>query len=409
MSSSRLSRLLLIAGVSLSSLALPSVSRADDVLSQKVGKPLQDAQTALAAHNYQKAMAAVNAAAALPGKTDYETYTIAQMRAAVAAQSGDVAAASSAYDVLIASPRTPKAAKAQMMQAEATMAYNAKDYAKAVPAIERYLKQVGPDQTMQTLLVQSYYLQQDYKNAARVQNDIVTAMIKAKKTPAENQLQMLADCYGKLKDSSGQADAYTMLATYYPKPEYWALLLHGLETNDKLPPSLQLDVDRIRLAAGNLKETSDFIDMVEMAVQAGLPQLGLNLMNKGYKQGALGKDAGAAREARLKALVVKRTDEKKASLDADAAEAAKAPSGNALIIAGYNYVLYGQTDKGIGLIKEGITKGQTDPNIARLHLGLAQMDGGRMQDAITTLNTVGGDNGAKQIARLWVLKLHAAK
>lgn len=409
--SSRLFRAGLFAGAMV---ALPlSVSAvrpalAADTLSVKVGKPLQQAQSALAAHNYAKAMSAVNAADAVAGKSDYEEYTINQMRAAIAAQSGDVAAATSAYDKLIASSRTPRDAKLQMMMAEATMAYTAKDYPRAVTGIERYLKVAGSNPAMETLLIQSYYLQQDFKNAARVQQDQIDAEIKAGKVPAESQLQLLAACQTQLKDQSGLNHTYVQMVSYYPKPEYWALIIHGLIVNPRIPPGLQLDVYRIRLSAGVLTAPADFMDMTELAMQAGLPQLALDLMNAGYASGALGKDAGAAREARLKALVVKTVADKKASIAADEAAAAKAPSGGDLLTVGYNYVTFGQADKGLALMQQGIAKGPLDVNIAKLHLGLAQMAAGRNADAIATLKTVAGDNGARDIAQLWILKLTPA-
>ena len=42
------------------------------------------------------------------------------------------------------------------------MAYNAKDYPRAVKAIERYQKEAGPNATMGMLLAQSDYLQKYY-------------------------------------------------------------------------------------------------------------------------------------------------------------------------------------------------------------------------------------------------------
>ncbi|NVN05420.1 hypothetical protein HW509_07395 [Asaia spathodeae] len=376
---------------------------AEDQLSAKVGKPLQEAQSALGAKNYAKAMAAVDAADALPGKTEYEKYTIAQMRAAVAASSGDVAAASKAYDVLIASSRTPAAAKQQMLMANATMAYNAKDYAHAVPAIERYLKIAGPNAQMQALLVQAYYLQQDYKNAARVQQDQIDAEIKAKHVPSENQLQFLATCYHQMKDSANETHAYVLLAKFYSKPDYWAMLIHDLAADPQMPDALQFNLERLRMATGVLKDPSDYMDMVERAVQAGLPQLGLNLMDQAYASGALGKDAGAAREARLKAMVVKRVAETKASLAADADAARKMPNAAPSLTAGYNLVLNGQVDAGLALMREGLAKKPAAPEGAKLQYGMAQMDGGRKDDAVKTFADVHGDHGSADLAQLWTL------
>jgi len=394
-----------VLSLAVSSVAVAPSARADDEMSMAVGKPLQQAQAALAAHNYAKATADVNEADAVKKKSDYETYTIAQMRAAVAAQSGDVAGATKAYDTLIASSRTSKPAKLQMMKAEGTMAYSAKDYPRAVKSIEAYLKVAGADTSMQTLLVQSYYLQNDFANAARVQQDQIDAEVKAGQKPTENQLQFLASCYTKLKDEGAETHAYVQLVKYYPKPQYWANLIHGLMVNPKIPPALQFDIQRIRLATGVLHDPADYMDMTERAVQAGMPQLALKLMNEGYANGSLGKDAGAPREARLHAMVVQRAAADKASLAANEATALKAPTAGPLLTAGYDQVTQGQVDHGLDLMRQGMARKPLHPEIAQLDYGLAQMDGGRTQDAIKTFGTVQGDNGPRDVAQLWALLL----
>mgnify|MGYP001318614931 CR=1 FL=1 len=386
------------------SFAVPAAYAAD-TLGQPVGSALQQAQSALAAHNYAKALAAVNEADSVAGKSAYEDYTIAQMRAAVASQAGDVAQATAAYEKLIASSRTPRNLKNQMLMSEGTMAYNAKDYPKAALAIQRYLKDVGPNPQMETLLAQSYYLQKDYANTLSVLNPIVSRTVKAGQKPVESQLQMLAASATVLKDSTAATHAYVLLATYYPKKEYWALLLHELVVNTKIPAALQLDVYRIRLAVGDISTPRDFMEMTEIAMQGHMPQLALDLMNQGYQQGVLGQGTEAPRQARLKALVEKTVAAKKASIAEDEKAALAQTSGNELLNVGYNYVTFGQAEKGLGLMKQALAKGVTDPNIARLHLGLAQMQAGDKAAAVQTLKSVAGDNGAYDIAQLWVLKL----
>ncbi|GAJ28492.1 tetratricopeptide repeat protein [Acidomonas methanolica] len=378
-------------------------AQAEDMLSANVGKPLQAAQSALAAKNYAKAMQDVDAADAVSGKTDYETYTIAQMRAAVAAQSGDTAAAIKAYDVLIASSRTPASAKQQMMMAEATMAYQAKDYARAVPLIEKYLKAAGPNPQMQTILVQSYYLQKDYKNAARVLQDQVNAEIKAKKVPPENQLQFLTTCYHAMKDDAGETHGYVLLAKYYSKPDYWAALIHVLATNAKLPEALQFNLLRLREATGTLKDPSDYMDIAERAMQRNMPQLAVKVMDSGYARGVLGKDAGAPREAKLKAMAVSRAADVKAGLTAAARSAASAPNAGPALTTGYNMVLAGQVQEGLALMKQGLAKHPRFPDIALLDYGMAEMDGGLPKDAAATFEQVQGEDGARDLAQLWEL------
>ncbi|WP_215767336.1 hypothetical protein [Gluconobacter cerinus] len=398
-------RSLLLAGAIGAALVAGPAAHADDVLGQAVGKDLQQAQSALAAKSYEKAMAAVDAADAVKGKTDYESYTIAQMRAAVAAQSGNVAAATKAYDVLINSSRTPKAAKGQMLMAQATMAYGAKNYAAAIPPTERYLHEHGPDPRMQTMLIQCYYLQGDWKGTAKAAQEQVDETIKAGKIPAENQLQMLATAYTNLKDADAKTHAYVLLAKYYSKPDYWAMLIHDLVANPNLAPPLVFYVERLRLATGVLKDPSDYQDMGERAVQLGLPQLALNLLNQGYANKSLGNGPTAAGDAKFHAFVAQRAAADRAQLAQATASAATDPSAGPALTTGYNLVLNGQADQGLALMKTGLGKNPHYPDLAQVEFGMAQMDAGHKADAIKTFESISGNGPAKDVAELWALLL----
>ena len=411
---SRLLRAVLLSGSVLAATAAtaapapaPAPAQNPDALRPEVGRPLQQAQVALRKRQFPQAMAAVNAADAVRNKTPNEAYVVAQMRAAVAQSSGDVNGSISADDVLIASSRTPGAEKVRLLMAEAGLAYTARDYPRAIIALERYFKAGGNDASMHTLLIQSYYLQKDYPNAARAQQRQIAMEERAGQKPAENQLQLLAAVQQQSRDLDGFNATMVKLVQDYPKPDYWANLVHGLRTNPNIPERLQYDVSRIRLAVGLLTSTSDFMEMAESAVQIGFPVQAQKVMAAGYASGALGKDAGAPREARLKTLIDQTVAAKKASLAQDQATARAAPDGNALVAVGYNTVDLGQPAAGLALMQEGIAKGKlVSLDDARLHLGLAQMDAGMKPAAIQTLRTVGGTDGAADMAQLWILQIN---
>ncbi|MBE7213260.1 MAG: hypothetical protein INR65_19780, partial [Gluconacetobacter diazotrophicus] len=73
-----------------------------DPLRPEVGKPLQKAQADLRKRDFAAAMRDVNQADAVGNKSADESYTIAQMRAAVAQSSGNVPDSIRADDALIA-------------------------------------------------------------------------------------------------------------------------------------------------------------------------------------------------------------------------------------------------------------------------------------------------------------------
>lgn len=407
MYSSRLSasaRLLLMAGV-MGACFVCGTARADDVLSPAVGKDLQQAQSALGTKSYAKAMAAVDAADAEKGKTEYDSYTIAQMRAAVAAQSGDTQAAIKAYGVLIASSRTPKAAKSQMLLAQATMAYGAKDYDQAITATRAYLQAHGPDPKAETLLIQSYYLKGDWKGTAEAARQQVDATIKSGKVPTENQLQLLATAYTNLKDADGKAHTYVLLAKYYSKPDYWATLIHDLVANPNLSPPLVFYVERLRLATGVLKDPSDYQDMAERAVQMGLPQLALNLLNQGYANKSLGTGPTAATDAKFHAFVAQRAAADRAQLPQAATAAASASNAGPALTTGYELALSGQVDQGLALMRTGLSRNPRYPDLAQIEYAMAQYDTGRKSDAIKTLSSLSATGPAKDVADLWALLL----
>ena len=381
-------------------------ARADEPVRAAVGKPLIAAQALAHRGEYKAAMAKIAAAEDVRDKTANENLLIAQMRASVAQQSGDYNGAIAADEDLLRTGQLGAAQQQNLLMAEASAAYQLHDYARVENAVERYEKAGGRAPEMRSLLIQSAFLSKDYKQAGVLQAQQIAAVLHAGKVPSEADLQLLANCEIQTGDQNGLGHTMTQLVRFFPKPDYWAQLLHGLRANPNVPGRLQLDIDRLRLAVGLLTSTEDYMTMAELAVQAGLPALGLSVMNQGYASGALGKDAGAPREARLVNFVRQTIAQKKASLPADTAAARQLPSGDELVADGYSMVDLGQGAQGIDVMKAGIAKGGlTSVDEAKLHLGLAYMMMGDKDEALRTLATVGGDGPSAELASLWTLHL----
>jgi hypothetical protein len=68
-----------------------------------VAKPLNAAQDLYRAHKYQEALTKIDQAAAVPGKTPYESLMVEEMRGAAAAAAGNNAVAAQAYETLLGS------------------------------------------------------------------------------------------------------------------------------------------------------------------------------------------------------------------------------------------------------------------------------------------------------------------
>ncbi len=152
----------------------------------EVGKPLQAAESLYKSKKYKDALAKVAEADAVAGKTPYESYVIQRTRGSIAAAAGDNETAAKSFEAVIASGRATGAEQLKLVQAVAGLHYQAKDYAKAAQWAARYQKEGGTDPAMRTLLVQSYYMNNDCASVSRVLGDADGDAKNGRRPPSRN-------------------------------------------------------------------------------------------------------------------------------------------------------------------------------------------------------------------------------
>jgi tetratricopeptide (TPR) repeat protein len=378
---------------------LTSVAYAADAVRAEIGKPLQEAQKLAAAGKNKEALAKLKETDAVGGKTPNETYLIERTRASAAAAAGDNDAAAHAFESVINSGKLSPAETPKFTQALAGIYYRAKDYPKAITWIQRALKDNPGDGQMHELLVQTYYISGKYAEAAKE--------LSNSKGASEAQLQMLANIQLKQNDKAGYVQTLEKLAGSYPKTSYWADLLNRVSGKPGFSSTLGLDVLRLRLANGLLTKPSDYMEMGQLALQAGNPAEAIKIIDQGYKKGALGTGSDAARHQRLKDLATKTQAEFDAKLAANEAEAVKNKDADALAALGYGLVSAGKADKGLPLMEQALKMDTAKrPEELKLHLGQAQAIAGKKAAALSTLKSVKGDTGAADLARYWSLNIN---
>ena len=380
-------------------LAAASMPAQAEGVRPEVGKPLQEAQKLIKAHKGREAMAEIAKAEAVPNRTAYENQIIAQMKAAASSSAGDNDATIRNNMALLESGKAGAESRS-LVQGIAVAYYNKKEYGEAAKWTQRYFKEGGNDPSMRSMLMQSYYLQGDCAAVDRAVNE---------NHASETDLQMIEDCYRRKGDSAGYVKAMEALVVNYPKKEYWTILL----TNVQKKPGFAADrlgvhIYRLRLATGNLAKADDYMEMAQLALQAGVPAEAKEIMDKGYEARALGVGPEAARQQRLRDLIAKNLAESQKNRAKDEADALASRDGNDLVRVGLNYVYEGNASKGISLIEQGIKKGGLRrPDDAKLLLGEAQMRAGQRQRAMQTFREVKGSDGTADLARLWTLEARA--
>jgi hypothetical protein len=205
---------------------------------------------------------------------------------------------------------------------------------------------------------------------------------------------------------NGYTSALEKLVTYYPKPDYWLDLIARTAGKPGFSDALSLDLDRIRLRTGTLDKAGDYLEATELAVQAGFPGEADTFLKAGYAQKVLGTGSTTDidRQKRLQTLVTNKIASDKASLAQGEAQAAKLPGGDALVNTGLAYVTYGEADKGLALMNQGIAKGNLkSADLAKLHLGFAYLLANKKDDALKAFRDVKGNDGSRDLARLYAI------
>lgn len=362
-----------------------------DALRPDVAKPLAAAQELYRAHKYRDALGKIAQAAAVPNRTPYETYMVEEMRGAAAMAAGDTGTAAQAYESVLNSGRLSGEDEQRTTAALAGIYFQQKNYPLAIRTAQRYLKAGGTDPEMRTLLMQSYYLSNDCAPVVSQLKASTDTQANGGHAPDEGQLQMLATCAQKVKDGNAYRGALGLLVAYHPSPAYWDEMIAAIRGTPGYLSSLDLDIYRLRRATGSLATADAYMEMTQLALVAGSPAEGKQVIDQGFATGVLGKDAQADREKRLQALAAKRAQ----------------PGGDAAtpvtpLDTGMNLVFAGRAQQGLPMMEQAIAKGGLEhPDAARLRLGEAYYVAGQKARAVQVLRTVKGTDGSGDLARLW--------
>jgi len=372
-------------------------------LRPEVGKPLQQAGELLKVGKAKEALVKVREAESVPNRTASEQLTIDRMKAAAAQRAGDSATALAALESIHG--RVSGNEQAQMAEQIASAYAQAKNNAKASDWLT---KATAGGYSSPGINQLRNYLQGasgDYGAIAKEAAASVSADEQAGRKPDEGDLLRLADAQQRTGNMAGYGVSLEKLLLNYPKKDYWSAYLGRLPRKAGFADRFALDVMRLRLASGTLTKTDDFMEMSQLALQAGLPAEGRRIADQGFKAGVLGTGPEAARHQRLRDLAVKNEAESKAAIAAQTTEAATQTTGDDLVKVGFAQVSLGEVDAGIRLIEQGIAKGGLKrPDDARLRLGMAQLQSAKGKSAATaTLRGVKGTDGVADIARLWLI------
>lgn len=384
-----------------------AVAQAETVRPE-VGKPLKEAGALIKGGKYKEALAKLRDAEGVAGRTAAENNAIEGTRFSAAMGAGDADSMSRAFDAL--KPRLSAAQQLQYMEALAGTYLRSNNAPKALEWAHKYFAAGGSSATMKTVQQQAQFKSGDMTAVLKDTLAEVQAEERAGRAPSQDKLNLLLYAAQKKGDTSTESLATEKLLNYYPRKELWAQILGGLQQKKGFSPRFGLDVYRLKLATGNMRDANDYMEMAQLAAQAGYPEEGKKVVEQGLAANVLGQGTEGARHKRLLDLMVKRIGENKAAqVEAEkAAEADKA--GDGLVTLGLAQVFRGETAHGLKLVEAGIAKGNLKrPDDAKLYQGLALYTAGDAHKAQAAWRGVRGNDGAADVARLWLIHSRSAK
>ena len=379
---------------------------ANKVTTKAVAEPLKKAQEAMKAKQWDAALAGIKQAQASEKKTPFEAYQIDEFLGYVLIQQKKFGEAAPVFERMLNSGFLPAEQVDERTKTVAQLYFQVKEYKKSAEWARKWLEKHPGQQDMSVLLGQSYYVMNDYKNAATTMMGVVNAAEKGGRTPDENWLQIVLSSQFKLDNKDGIAEALKKLVRYYPKGEYWENLLDIYRRKDA-SDRVTLGFYRLMNEVGTLKQPDDYMEMAQLAIDAGVPGEAQTIVEKGVQGGTLKSDdkTTQGRYDRLLAGAKKSAATDKPQLPQLAKEAEKASQGQADVALGQAYLSYGMFDEAIAALQRGIKKGGvTDVDEAQISLGIAFLRKGQKDQARQAFKAVKAESKWHDLAEMWEIR-----
>jgi hypothetical protein len=348
--------------------ALPTAVPAEAAARAAVGKLLQEAIRLAGSGNTSAASEKVREAEGVGSLTSGDQQAIEQTKAYVAAKSGSGATGS---------------------KAKFANDYLKGNYRAVVGEDAEELRKAGQyDGESEIVVAQAYYQLGDYATAIKMLRDM----------HGQQPLELLMSAAYQSHDNDAMRTAAEQLIVSYGQTKYWTNLLTLADSTPGMSPENTMDVYRLRLLTGTMRNGDDYTTAAEVAIQVDCPTEAQGIVQKGIDAKLLTGD----RTVRLMTMAKTQAAAEAAGLAREAAAANAAKTGDASIKLAGQYWGLGQFQDAQNAAKAGIAKGVTNSNLAQIRLAMADISLHQKDAAVHALAAVANAKpGDTVLAHLW--------
>jgi tetratricopeptide (TPR) repeat protein len=280
---------------------------------------------------------------------------------------------------------------------------NTNQYQKAIDYGKQMVDAGTATPNDQLIIAQSYYQLKDCKNSTVWADKAIAATRKAGEAPKENLYLFKLQCASDAGDQATMATVLMDLIHVTNKSSYWNTLLR-IERQDERDDRNTLMIYRLMYNTNSMNADTDYIEMAQLLADAALPGEAQTVLEKAQSSGVI-KDEHKERTNRLLTSLKARADSDRKQLPQEAAEASKSAVGELDVKLGEVYYGFGDYQKSLDAINEGVNKGQVKHlDEAYIYLGLDFIQLKNYADAkkaLANLKTV--PNISPRVLRLWEL------
>jgi hypothetical protein len=372
-------------------------------ISRVIAKEITQAQKDLQTQQWADAIKQCEAAEAKSGLTAFDQEKIQYFKGFAYVRMNNMKAAQGAYEKVATSPMAPAEDVAQANKILFQITASTGQYQKAIDYGKQLLEAgTAPADTL-VIIAQSYYQLKDCKNSVIWADKGIAAARKAGEAPKENLYLFKLQCASDSQDNTAMDPVLIDLIRLNNKISWWNSLLR-IERQDERDDHNTLMIYRIMYNTQAMKEDTDYIEMAQLLGDAALPGEAASVLSKAMANGLI-KDEHKERTQRLLNSLQGRADADKKGLPQLATEAGKNPAGELSVKLGEVYYGFGDYQKAVDAINQGLQKGQVKHlDEAYVYLGLANVQLKNNPDAkkaFGQLKTV--PNISPRVLKLWEL------
>lgn len=377
-------------------------ARRTPALRNKVYEKLSEAQAAAEAKDYATASQLLDAMIAGEGKSELNSYELANvynLYAFLRYSAEDYNGALDYYNKVVSQPDIPLAMEINTKFTIAQLYFVQEQWQKGIDALLAWFDLTDkPNATAYVLLAQGYYQIKEYDLALENVETAIGMYENEGKLPKEQWYNLARFLYFDKGDNDKALETIKTLLTYYPNKQYWVQASHLY--GEKKDDARQLAMMETAYVQGMLDKSTDLVTMAYLYLNAEVPYSAAKVMDKGLKDEIV---EDKSKNYELAGTAWRQAQERAKAIPMMEKAASSAEDGELYARLGNIYLDGDEFEKAVEAIDKGLKRGGVKrPDQAQLVLGMAHFNLGNYEAARKAFRAASKDDRSKTYAQQWL-------